>query len=221
VSDQPKNVIEALCAIRRALPGIAKSEQAAAAQGGYAYRGIESITAAIGPLLGTHGVVMVPKVVGETVELLSLGQKPWTDTLMQVVYRVYGPGGPEDLIEVGPLHTRGRDNSDKGPNKCMTQAYKQALLQLFCIGDSKDDADQASHVADAPEPVTLADAPTHEAIRTAIAALDPDAKAQVQAWWTTANMPPISKADRLSEAQADTVLAYVESLDVVEVEANA
>ncbi len=82
-------------------------------------------------------------------------------------------------------------------------------LDLWIKGSDEENVTKA-------ETPTMADAPTHEAIRTAIAALDPDAKAQVQAWWTTASMPPISKADRLSEAQADTVLAFVESLDVVE-----
>ncbi len=144
-----KNVIEALAAVRRDLPGIGKTEQASAQQGGYSYRGIEAVTAAAGPLFGRHGVVWVPEVLEERVEQITLAGKPWTDTRMKIQYRVYGPGGLDDCLIVGPLVTIGRDNADKGANKCMTQAYKQALLQVLCIGDSKDDTDGTTHEADA------------------------------------------------------------------------
>jgi hypothetical protein len=143
------NVIQALANVRRDLKGIGKDEKAAPQQGGYSYRGIEAVTAAVGPLLGKHGVVILPEVLSVETKELTLGGKPWTDTLLSVRYRIYGPGGVDDCVTAGPLHTIGRDNTDKGANKCMTQAYKQMLLQVLCIGDSKDDADGSTHEADA------------------------------------------------------------------------
>ena len=54
-------------------------------------------------------------------------------------------------MTAGPFHALGRDNSDKGVNKAMTQAYKYMLLQVLCIGDRKDDADDSPAAeADAP-----------------------------------------------------------------------
>jgi len=92
---------------------------------------------------------------------IQVNSKPWTDESMIVTYRVYGPGGPGDYIEVA-TPAIGRDNSDKGANKCMTQAFKYALLQVLCIADEKDDGDQASYEADEPdafaEPVPMATA---------------------------------------------------------------
>ena len=187
----PSNVIEALAAIRRDLPGIGKDQQASAQQGGYAYRGIEAITAAAGPLMGRYGVVFAPEVVEERTVDVIVGGKPWTDTRLKVLYRVYGPGGIDDCLTIGPLLTIGRDNSDKGANKAMTQAYKVALLQVLCIGDSKDDGDQASHEADAPDPeadarrLGWADAATmkaeHDDYIAAARALTPDQQAAVKA----------------------------------------
>lgn len=153
-AEGPTNVIEAIARIMVDLPAIGRGSQASAQQGGYAYRGIEAITSEAQGLCGKYCVVFVPKVVDSDVREITVNGKPWTDTTLKVEYTVYGPGGAEDLITVGPLMAIGRDNSDKGANKAMTQAYKYALVQTFCIGDKKDDADNAAHEADArPEPV--------------------------------------------------------------------
>ena len=152
------NVIEALNRIMADLPGIGKDEKADPRQGGYAYRGIESITRAVQPLLARHGVVIVPRVQSHEVVDIMVADRPWTDTRLLVVYTVYGPGGPGDNVEIGPILAIGRDNSDKGANKCMTQAFKYLLPQLFCVSDAKDDADAASVERDA-RPVRASEGP--------------------------------------------------------------
>ena len=142
------NVTEALSRVMAELPGIGKDERAAPQQGGYAYRGIEAITRAVQPLFARHGVLLVPHVQAHEVEHVEVGGKPWTDTCLLVSYTAYGPGGPEDRIEVGPILGIGRDGADKGANKAMTQAYKYALLQLLAVSDTKDDGDAGSIEAD-------------------------------------------------------------------------
>lgn len=143
------NVIEALGRVMRDLPGIGKDQQASAQQGGYAYRGIEAITAEAQGLFARHGVVFTPHVLSYEVRDLVINNKPWTDVYEMVEYTVYGPGGVSDCIKVGPILSIGRDNSDKGGNKCLTQAYKYALTQTLTISDGKDDGDGATHEADA------------------------------------------------------------------------
>ena len=152
------NVISALSEVMKGLPGIPKGSAAAPAQGGYAYRGIEAIASEAAPLLAKHGVVFVPKVESYETREIVVNQKPWTDTILHVTYTVYGPGGVSDCITVGPLIGIGRDNSDKGANKAMTQAFKYALIQTLCIADEKDDADSGSPEADA-HPVPLPRSP--------------------------------------------------------------
>jgi hypothetical protein len=146
---RPHNVIEAIAKVMEGLPAIGRNSQASAQQGGYAYRGIEAITSEAQSLFGKYGVVFVPEVHECETRDLTLGGKPWTDTVLKVSYTIYGPGGVEDRITVGPLVAIGRDNSDKGANKAMSQAFKYALLQVLCIGDKKDDADGQTHEADA------------------------------------------------------------------------
>ncbi len=48
VPPMPTNVIEALARVEAELPGIGKDQKASEQQGGYAYRGIEAITAHAG-----------------------------------------------------------------------------------------------------------------------------------------------------------------------------
>lgn len=156
---QPTNVIEAIAAVMRDLPGIGKDNQASEKQGGYSYRGIEAITAEIQRLLGKYGVVFVLREEEAHIVDIKVNGNPWTDNFLTVYYDVFGPGGLDDKVTVGPIHVQGRDNSDKGYNKARTQAFKYALLQTFSIGDSKDDADGTAHErsepnAAPPEPPT-------------------------------------------------------------------
>lgn len=168
------NVVQAIARVRRDLPGVPKA-QVMTDGPRYTYRGIEDVTAAIGPLMGRHCVVVAPSVTERKTTELTIGGKPWTQEELTVVFRLYGPGvqsglvgqGP-DMIEVGPFYGLGRDNSDKGTNKAMTQVYKQMLLQVFVIGDHHDDPDNYPAMDRDAHPREAEPAPVdHEAIAKA------------------------------------------------------
>lgn len=146
--EKPKNVIEAIAVVMAGLPGIGKDDKASKEQGGYSYRGIESITRHAQQLFGKYGVVFVLREEEAHIVDIIVNSKPWTDNFLTVHYDVFGPGGVDDKITIGPIHVQGRDNSDKGYNKARTQAFKYALLQVLCIGDGKDDADGTNQEAD-------------------------------------------------------------------------
>lgn len=150
IAAKHRSVSQALADVITELPGIGKDGRADPKQGGYAYRGIEQITTQVQPLFAKHGIVFAPRVESWEVRDIEVNGKPWTDTFLLVAYDVYGPAG--DHITVGPILAIGRDNSDKGANKCMTQAFKYALLQTLCVSDAKDDADGSNHEADARRP---------------------------------------------------------------------
>ena len=143
---KPTNVVAALSRVMADIGGIGKDNRSPQ---GYAYRGIEQITKEVQPLFAKYGIVFAPQVeTFEQVDLIVNG-KPWTDQKLTVRYKVYGPGGIEDFIEAR-VPGIGRDNSDKGANKAMSQAFKYALIQVLCIADAKDDSDsepphEASH----------------------------------------------------------------------------
>ncbi len=156
MSDTPKNVIEAIAAVMRDLPAIGKDSEVQGDGPKYKFRGIEAITAAAQKLMGAHGVVFVPRIVGMERRDVSVGQRGavWDEYAVTVEYDVYGPGGVTDCLpQPVRLIGLGRDNSDKGIPKAVTMTYKAALVQVFCIGDSKNDADSERHEnADRAEP---------------------------------------------------------------------
>lgn len=188
---RPSNVIEALAAVMRDLPGIGKDAESPQ---GYRYRGIEAITAHAQQLLGRYGVVYVPRVVSRSIVDIEVNSKPWTDTILSVEYDIYGPGGVDDRIMAGPVIGIGRDNSDKGANKAMTQAYKYALIQTLCIGDHKDE----------PDSLPAAEADTRAAVA------DPEKQARTEAARRVKALPDPQRtkiAERIDEQGMGRVAA--------------
>lgn len=147
--DQPKNVIEAIARVMAELPAIGKDErmQGTGGQATYNYRGIESITKEAQVLFGRYGIVPIPSVESFETREIQVNQKPWQDLTMKVRYTLYGPGDTQ--VTAGPFVAMARENSDKGANKCMTQAYKQMLLQVLMVSDKADDGDAQRHERDA------------------------------------------------------------------------
>jgi hypothetical protein len=139
------NIHAALSMVMAAMPAISKDQSASAAQGGYAYRGIEAITRHVQPLFAANGIVIIPSVRSIEFRELTVNGKPWVDAILTVDYTLVGPDGSTlQATTVGI----GRDNSDKSANKAMTQAFKYLLLQVLCISDAKDDADGTTVEAD-------------------------------------------------------------------------
>jgi hypothetical protein len=147
---RPSNVVEALACVMRDLPTIGRDGRAPEEHGGYAYRRIEQITAHASPLLARYGVVFVPEVRCIERRDVTLARTTFTDTVLTVRYRIFGPGGPRDHIEATVVGI-GRASSDKGGSKALTQAFKYVLTQVLCVADAKDDADGQTWVADVSE----------------------------------------------------------------------
>lgn len=169
----------ALAQVMAELPAIGKDGRADAAQGGYAYRGIEQITKEAQGLFAKHGVVIVPAVQSVEVKDILVRDKPWTDTTLVVNYTLVGPDGSTLTATTVGI---GRDNSDKGANKAMTQAFKYLLLQVLCISDAKDDADGFTHEADARREPEHPNAERVRLVADRLRNLDPPGQESAKEW---------------------------------------
>lgn len=208
--DQPTNVIAALARVMLELPGIGKDNES---EQGYKYRGIEAITKHAQQLLGRYGVVFVPRVIERVTKEFPINGRPWTEDQATIVYTVYGPGGTTDSIEVGPLIALGRDNSDKGMNKCMTQAFKYALLQVLCVGDHKDDADnEEAHQGDAPQAEVSPERAARIELSGRIRKLSAEARDEVRAFCDDAEIPRVTA--QMDDEQLERVTAKVDALEI-------
>lgn len=114
----------------------------------YAFRGIDAVMNAVGPVLRKHGVVVVPLLEDVTYRDVqtSTGKSSRECTVM-VRYRFYGPGGDYiDCIVPG----ESLDFGDKGAPKAMSVAYRIALLQALCLPTDDTDPDAESYERAAP-----------------------------------------------------------------------
>ncbi len=109
---------------------------------GYTYRSIDDVYTALQPLLGKHGVVIVPKVLSrESLTANTLTGKPSQRCIMEVEFKVVNRYGSSLKITTWG---EALDTSDKATNKALTAAYKYAMIELFCIAVGQEDADASS-----------------------------------------------------------------------------
>ena len=138
-------VYQAINAVQRALctEGISKSRKNQ--QQGYNFRGIDDVYNALSPALASHGLCILPRVLGrECVERTTAKGGVLFYVTCEVEF---------DFVctEDGSKHTvktfgEAMDSADKATNKAMSAAYKYAAMQAFAIPTEGDnDADAHTH----------------------------------------------------------------------------
>lgn len=215
----PANVIAALALVEAEIGGIEKRR---GGDGGiqYAFRGIDAISTQVQPLFARHGVVIVPLVESYSLNEITVNGKPWTDATVAVAWSIYGPGGTGDVIQARTVGM-GRDSTDKGYPKAITQAYKNLLLRLLCIGDPEDDTDGHTYERDeidrerarpagskATGPKGKGGTPpltTEQVAAQAFSALSPDDKKDVNQWAKDQGITNVMRSGERAEA----LLAYI------------
>lgn len=150
-------VYQAINAVQRALctEGVSKARKNS--QQGYNFRGIDDIYNAVSPLLGQHGLCILPRVLTrECVERQTKSGGALFYVACEVEF---------DFVaaEDGSRHTvktygEAMDSADKATNKAMSAAYKYAVMQAFAIPTEGDnDADASSHDVAPAAPAKRAD----------------------------------------------------------------
>ncbi len=110
----------------------------------YQYRSIDDVLGRLAPLLVKHGLCVLPRVLRrEAEDRTGEAGAILVSVRLLVAY---------DLVSCrdGSRHTvrawgEALDAGDKGTTKAMSAAYKSAMLQLFCVPVTSEDADASSH----------------------------------------------------------------------------
>jgi hypothetical protein len=130
-------VYEAIANVICDLPAIGKDSLNQAQ--GFKFRGIEDIVKEIKPLLGKHGLFIVPE--RSTIERgevrTAKNGSHWYPATVTIGWLIYARDGSQLWAETSG---EGLDNGDKAVSKANTMAYKTLLLQLFAIADVDGDA---------------------------------------------------------------------------------
>jgi len=124
--------------------GIAKNRKNSQGSG-YMFRGIDDVYAAIAPLLASHELCIIPRLIERT-QIDRLSQKG--GALFYVTVKA-----EFDFVSAkdGSKHTactfgEAMDSGDKATNKAMSAAYKYAAFMTFAIPTEGDnDADSVTH----------------------------------------------------------------------------
>lgn len=140
-----KTVYQLIAAVSADLArtGISKAQKND--QQGYKFRGIDDVLNALAPMLATHGLVILPRVMARTqTERTTPRGGVLFYTLVEVEFDfVSSHDGSKHTVKV---FGEAMDSGDKSTNKAMSAAYKYAAFQTFCIPTEGDnDADKTTH----------------------------------------------------------------------------
>lgn len=149
-----KAVYKAINAVQIALAksGIAKDRQAQT----YKFRGIDDVYNAISPLLGEHGLCILPRMIRRDC------QERQTAKGSAIFYVIVEAEFDFVSAEDGSVHVvrtfgEAMDMSDKATNKAMSAAYKYAAMQAFAIPTEGDNDTENQNIepvpVNAPKPV--------------------------------------------------------------------
>lgn len=110
---------------------------------GYNFRGIDDVFNALSPLLATHGLCILPRMLTRTCEERT--SKSGGNLFYVTVEAEFDLVASED----GSKHTirtfgEAMDSGDKATNKAMSAAYKYAAMQAFSI-PTEGDNDTENH----------------------------------------------------------------------------
>lgn len=140
-------IYEALAAIIAEMAAIGKEKKCV--QGGFLYRGIDDVYNVLNPLLGKHGVFILPEAMERTSEnRVSKSGSHMEIVVLRMKYTFCATDGSTvSCVTIGEA----MDSGDKATNKAMSIAHKYAILQTFCIPtEDIDDPDSQKEPLPAP-----------------------------------------------------------------------
>jgi hypothetical protein len=138
-------VYQAICRVQGDLARIGIGKNHTNSQGsGYKFRGIDDVYNAIAPLLYTHGLCILPRMISRSVSERTSAKGS------QLFYVTVEAEFDFVAVEDGSTHVvrtfgEAMDSGDKATNKAMSAAYKYACFQAFAIPVDGTDSEKDSY----------------------------------------------------------------------------
>lgn len=150
VEDYPLTVGEAIAEVTRRIGAIEKTGRSTE---GYRFRGIDQALAALHPILGDVGLVIVPgRVHREQWETRATAKGGTLNVARLLVgYTFIGPDGTRLRAAAWG---EGADSGDKATQKAHSQSYKTLVFQTFTIPTEESAADEPDATGEAARPFT-------------------------------------------------------------------
>jgi hypothetical protein len=166
--DYPLTVHEAITEVTRRIGAIEKTGRSTE---GYRFRGIDQALAALHPILGDVGLVIIPgKVIREQWETRATAKGGTLNVARLLVsYTFVGPDGTKLRASAWG---EGADSGDKATQKAHSQSYKTLVFQAFTIPTETSAEDEPDATNPPARPFTPEE--RERAARAYEAALDAD-----------------------------------------------
>lgn len=192
MSDKP-TVQEAWAAVMADVQSLRKGQRVDSGPARFNFRGVDDVMNAVGPVLRTHGVAVVPTSVSHHPEDVTTAKGArMRNVTVQVTYAIHGPAG--DTMP-GAAAGEAADSGDKATPKAMSVAYRTFLLQALCLPTDEPDPDRHQYErAAAPQ-----ETPLQAVLRGLNNAQNGDQVQQVMAW---AQSKGVDAAPEVGEALA-------------------
>lgn len=148
--DYPLTVHEAITEVTRQIGAIEKTGRSTE---GYRFRGIDQALAALHPILGDVGLVILPgKVLRESWETRATAKGGTLNVARLLVsYTLVGPDGTKLRAAAWG---EGADSGDKATQKAHSQSYKTLVFQTFTIPTEASAEDEPDATNEAARPFT-------------------------------------------------------------------
>lgn len=143
MTDTPMNIYQALAEVMRKVSSVAKRERNT--QQGFAFRGVDAVVNAVGPVLRKVGVIVVPVLESCEYGTTEVGKNrtPMGHVQVTVTYRFYAPDGSHIDARVPG---EAMDSGDKATSKAMSVAWRNALIQALALPTDEVDPDADAYV---------------------------------------------------------------------------
>jgi hypothetical protein len=110
----------------------------------YHYRSIDDVLNRLAPLLAKHGLCVLPRALRrEAEDRVGEAESLLTSVRLLVAFDVVSCRDGSSCT--AKAWGEALDAGDKGTSKAVSAAYKSAMLQLFCVPVTTEDADASSH----------------------------------------------------------------------------
>ncbi len=147
--EKPPKILAAMHSVMSKLTHLPKNRSAPDKVGGYAYRGIDDLMAALHPLLVKHKIIILPQCLSRDWQFQTQKGLPWEMAVtMRYVFKSTEDGS-EVFVEAPGM---GGDTGDKCSGKAATNAFKVAIYQTFCVPIVEASIDPEASAEDDPPP---------------------------------------------------------------------
>jgi hypothetical protein len=127
---RPPQIYRLMASIMQEIPSISKGRTAKFGEQ-YAYRGIDDVYQALGPVMAKHGVFCRPHVLAQTYDVVENRSKQLEQrAIVHLELSFTAPDGSHIEADFPGV---GIDQRDKAVNKAASVAMREILIKTFCI----------------------------------------------------------------------------------------